>query len=112
MTAVASGTMDKAVWAYYEGRFHPTEKVHEPWIQHNEEQVMGGLGYLDSCAAKAEQGWLAGGDRISQADISATVAIGFVNRVLPNLGVLDNFSSLAAFAARCESMDGFSSVAP
>lgn len=112
LTAAASGTMDKAVWAYYEGRFHPVEKVHEPWIQHNEEQVMGGLGYLDGCAAKAGQGWLAGGDRIGQADISAVVAIGFANRVRPNLGVMDEFSSLAAFAARCESMDEFSSAAP
>jgi len=112
LTAVASGTMDKAVWAYYEIRFHPAEKVHEPWIHHNEEQVMGGLGYLDACAAKAGQGWLAGGDRISQADISATVAIGFANRARPNLGVLDQFSNLSAFAARCEAMDEFSSVAP
>jgi glutathione S-transferase len=112
MTAVSTGTMDKAVWAYYEGRFHPAEKIHEPWIEHNEAQVMGGLGFLDACAEKAGQGWLAGGDRISQADISATVAIGFANRVRPNLKVLDNFSSLAAFAARCEAMDEFSSATP
>ena len=112
LTAAATGTMDKAVWAYYEGRFHPAEKVHEPWIEHNEEQVMGGLGYLDACAAEAGQGWLAGGERIGQADISATVAIGFANRVRPNLGVLDKFSNLAAFAARCEAMDEFASVAP
>lgn len=112
LTAVASGTMDKAVWAYYEGRFHPAEKIHEPWIRHNEEQVMGGLGYLDSCAAKAGPGWLDGGGRIGQADISAVVAIGFANRVRPNLGVLDKFSNLAAFAARCEAIDEFSSTAP
>jgi len=112
LTAVASGTMDKAVWAYYEGRFHPAEKVHEPWIRHNEEQVMGGLGYLDSCAADAGQGWLAGGDRIGQADISATVAIGFANRARPNLGVMEKFTNLAAFAARCEAMEEFSSTLP
>ena len=112
LTAVASGTMDKAVWAYYEGRFHPAEKIHEPWIRHNEEQVMGGLGYLDSCAAKAGPGWLDGGGRIGQADISAVVAIGFANRARPNLGVLDKFSNLAAFAARCEAIDEFSSTAP
>jgi glutathione S-transferase len=112
LTAVASGTMDKAVWAYYEGRFHPAEKVHEPWIRHNEEQVMGGLGYLDKCAAEAGQGWLSGGERIGQADISAVVAIGFANRARPNLDVLKNFPDLAAFAARCEAMDEFSSATP
>ena len=112
LTAVASGTMDKAVWAYYETRFHPEEKVHEPWIEHNEEQVMGGLVYLEACAEKAGQGCLAGGDRISQADVSAAVAISFSNRVRPNLNVMDAFPNLAAFSARCEAMDEFSSVAP
>lgn len=112
LVAVGTGTMDKAVWAYYEGRFHPAEKVHQPWIEHNDAQVLGGLGYLDDCAKKAGAGWLAGGDRVSQADITAAVAIGFVNRVRPKLGVLEKFSNLAKFAARCEAMDEFSSVAP
>jgi glutathione S-transferase len=112
LAAVSTGTMDKAVWAFYEGRFHPAEKVHEPWVEHNDAQVVGGLGYLDACAKKAGNGWLAGGDRISQADISATVAIGFANRVRPKLGVLEKFSNLAKFAARCEAMNEFSSVAP
>ena len=112
LTAVASGTMDKAVWAYYETRFHPEEKVHEPWIEHNEEQAMGGLGYLDSCAKKAGQRWLTGGDQISQADVSAAVALSFTNRVRSNLNVMDVFPNLAALSARCEAMDEFSSVAP
>jgi len=112
LTAAASGTMDKAVWAYYEGRFHPAEKIHEPWIEHNEGQVMGGLEYLDASAAEAGQGWLGGGDRIGQADISAVVALVFANRVRPNLGVMDKFTSLAALATRCEAMDEFSSVSP
>jgi len=112
LAAVGTGTMDKAVWAFYEGRFHPAEKVHEPWVAHNDAQVVGGLGYLDACAQKAGDGWLAGGDRISQADISATVAIGFANRVRPKLGVLEKFTNLAKFAARCETMEEFSSVAP
>jgi glutathione S-transferase len=112
LSAAASGTMDKAVWAYYEIRFHPAEKVHEPWIEHNEKQVMGGLGYLDKFAAAAGDGWLLGNDRIGQADISAVVAIGFANRVRPKLNVLDEFPNLAALAARCEATEAFSSVAP
>ncbi len=111
-TAVSTGTMDKAVWAYYEGRFHPAEKVHEPWVEHNDGQVMGGLGHLDACAAKAGDNWLAGTGRISQADISATVAITFTNRVRPHLNVMEKFGNLAAFAARCEAMEEFSSVTP
>lgn len=112
LAAVSNGTMDKVVWAYYEGAHRPAEKVHEPWVQHNEEQVMGGLGYLDEYAAKAGQGWLGGSARISQADVRATVAIEFAHRMRPNLGVLDRFPSLAAFAARCEAIGEFSSVKP
>lgn len=112
LSAVSTGTMDKAVWAYYEGRFHPAEKVHEPWVDHNDGQVMGGLGYLDTCAEKVGDNWLAGTDRISQADISATVAITFTNRVRPKLQVMEKFPHLAAFAARCEAMEEFSSVTP
>ncbi|MBL4722097.1 MAG: glutathione S-transferase family protein [Alphaproteobacteria bacterium] len=112
LVATACGAMDKAVTAYYEGRFHPAEKVHEPWIEHNEGQIMGGLGYLDEFAAKAGQGWLGGGERIGQADISAVVALGFANRVRPKLEVLNKFPNLAELAARCEGMEEFSSVTP
>jgi glutathione S-transferase len=44
MTAVASGTIDKTIWAVYEGRFHPKEKVHRPWIEHNEPKRLAGRG--------------------------------------------------------------------
>ncbi len=112
LTAVATGAMEKAVTAYYEYRFHPEEKVHEPWVEHNEGQVMAGLAYLDDVAAKVGDGWLAGTDRISQADVSAVVSLGFADRVRPNLKVQEKFPNLAKFAARCEAMDEFSSVTP
>lgn len=112
LTAVATGTMDKAVWAVYEGRFHPKEKYHKPWVEHNEAQAVGGLGYLDDCAKQAGDGWLAGGDRISQADVSAAVAFAFTNMARPKLEVGEKFPALAAFSARCEAMDAFSSVTP
>jgi glutathione S-transferase len=112
LTAVGTGTMDKAVWSYYEGRFHPAEKVHEPWIEHNEAQALGGLAYLDEKAKAAGSGWLAGGDRISQADVTGAIAIGFTDRVRPNLKVHEKFPNLSAFAARCEAMPEFSSVKP
>ena len=112
LTAVATGTMDKTVWAVYEGRFHPKEKVHRPWIEHNEEQALGGLGFLDDCAKQAGDGWLAGGDRISEADVSAAVAFAFAGLARPKLEVGEKFPALAKFADRCEAMDEFSSVTP
>lgn len=107
ITAIALGTMDKAQWALYELRFHPEEKVHQPWIEHNEKQACGGLSYLDELAGKAGEGWLGGTPDISQADISAVVAFSFTRKVRPNLEVEKRFPALAAFAACCEARDAF-----
>ena len=112
MAAIAVGTMDKTVWAAYEGRFHPKEKIHRPWVEHNEEQALGGLGYLDDLAKAAGNGWFAGGDRMSQADISGSVAFSFAALARPRLEVADKFPNLAAFSARCEAMEAFSSITP
>jgi len=112
LTAVAAGTLDKTVWAAYEVRFHPKEKVHQPWIDHNEDQMLGGLGFLNDLAAAAGDGWLAGGERIGQADVSGAIAFTFGAFARPKLGIADRFPALAAFAARCEAMDAFASVKP
>ena len=107
LTAIGVGSMEKAQWAFYETRFHPAEKVHEPWIEHNDGQVLGGLGYLDGLAAKAGGGWLAGTPAMTQADITAAVAYGFVKAVRPKLGIEGHVPNLAAFAARCEALQAF-----
>ncbi len=108
VTAIAVASMDKAQWAVYELRFRPEEKVHQPWIEHNEEQVLGGLGYLDELAQEAgDDGWLAGTARMSQADITAAIAYSFAGVARPDLGIADKAPHLARFTARCEAMDIF-----
>lgn len=108
VTAVGTACMDKAQWAFYEGRFHPPEKVHQPWIDHNEAQVIGGLSHLDALAdAAGNDGWIAGTERISQADITAAVAYSFVEAVRPNLEMADSVPHLARFTERCEDMEIF-----
>ncbi len=108
ITAVATATMDKAQWAFYEARFHPAEKVYQWWIDHNETQAIGGLKYLDQLAeAIREDGWIAGTETMSQADISAAVAYSFVEAVRPELSISESASYLAEFARRCEAMDVF-----
>ena len=100
--------MEKAQWAFYEGRFRPEEKIHEPWIAHNDEQVLGGLGYLDELAEKAgASGWLAGTERISQADITGVVAYSFAETIRPALELEKRLPNLAGFAARCEALESF-----
>jgi glutathione S-transferase len=61
ITAVALASMEKAQWAFYERRVRPEEKVHQPWIDHNDRQVVGGLHSLEEFAeATGREGWLAG----------------------------------------------------
>ncbi len=109
VTALGIGSIEKAQWAFYEGRFRPEEKIHEPWIKHNEEQVLSGLGYLSDLAQKAgDNGWLAGTERMSQADITAVVAYSFAEVVRPALGIAERLPYLARFADRCETLKIFS----
>ena len=59
----------------YEGRVRPEEKVHTPWIEHNEKPVLGGFEHLNIAASKIDDGGrIVGTPKISQADVTATVA--------------------------------------
>ncbi len=108
LVALAHGCMEKAQWAFYERRLRKPEIVLESWIEHNETRLLAGLAHLDAVAAEAgAKGWLGGTPRISQADISTTVAFTFANAVRPGLDVAKAAPRLAAFAARCENLAAF-----
>lgn len=117
ITAHAVSIMEKAQWAFYERRFHPEEKVHEPWEKHNDDQVIAGLKHLDFITKQAgakqagtEQtagGWIAGTEALSQADISVAVACTFVKAVRKNLDVDTLAPALCAFSDRMEERESF-----
>jgi glutathione S-transferase len=48
VTACALGVLEKVVAALYERTMHPPEKVHDPWVKHNENQARSGLDWLNS----------------------------------------------------------------
>jgi glutathione S-transferase len=108
LTALAIASMEKTQWASYERRFRPAEKVHQPWIDHNEGQALGGLRHLDAIAAAAP-GWLAGTAHMTQADITTAVVVSFIVLVRPPWR--DLVPHLTAFAARCEELPPFRSAA-
>jgi glutathione S-transferase len=84
---IAVAAMEKAQWAVYELGFHPEEKIHQPWIDHNDAQAIDGLRYLDDLAQETgPDAWLAEQPRMSQADISAAIACTFCDTMRPNLG--------------------------
>ena len=108
IAAIALASMEKAQWAFYERRFRPEEKVHQPWIDHNDHQVLGGLRFLDELASKTgRESWLTDGSRLSQADITGVVAYTFANAVRPHLNLAQEVPNLRRFAARCEEMPIF-----
>jgi len=109
LTALAVASMDKQQWAFYERRFRPEEKVHQPWIDHNQSQSLGALRYVEAIAVDVpESGWLAGTPGMTQADITTAVVVSFVTLIRPELReVLPN---LCRFAARCEELRAFKSA--
>ena len=73
--AIALACAEKAQWAFYEGRVRPAEKVHTPWIEHNDKQVLAGFEHLNREVAGIDDGkWIAGMPNISQADVTTTIA--------------------------------------
>src|SRR3954463_12722045 len=106
--AIALACAEKAQWAFYEDRVRPPEKVHTPWIEHNDEQVLGGCQRLDAAAATInEGGWIAGTPNMSQADVTTSVAFTFAALARPNLELAQRFPQLARFAGRCENLPAF-----
>jgi len=112
LTTVALGSVDKAVWSAYEYRFRPEEKVHKPWVRHNDAQVVAGFEYLDGIIAKlGPDDWIAGTERMSQADITTAVGFTFAQLVRPNLGLAEKAPNVARFTARCEALAPFKAAA-
>jgi len=106
--AIALACAEKAQWAFYEDRVRPPEKVHAPWIEHNDKQVLGGLAHLNVAAAQVDQdSWIAGTPHMSQADVTTTVAFTFAKTARPHLQLGERFPELSRFAERCETLPEF-----
>lgn len=107
-TAIAFACAEKVQWAFYEGRVRPAEKVHKPWIKHNENQVLGGFEHLEKLASGVKaDGWLAGTPKISQADVTTAVAYTFAKTARPELDLVTPFPQLSRFVERCEALSSF-----
>ena len=109
--AIALACAEKAQWAFYEDRVRPPEKVHTPWIEHNDDQVLGGFQHLNGAAGNvSESGWIAGTPDISQADVTTAVSYTFARLARPHLSLAKRFPQLARFAERCEALPAFASA--
>ena len=105
VTAIALACAEKAQWAFYEGRVRPADKVHTPWIEHNERQVLGGFEHLENLVTP--DSWLTGTPKITQADVTTAVAYTFAKTVRPELDMVAPFPQLSRFVERCEALPAF-----
>lgn len=111
--SIAVGAAEKSVWAYYELSKRPEEKVHQPWLEQNEAQVLAGYAHLEKQLRNEGIGTLFH-DRngnLNQAGITSAVAYRFTEFVRPNLDLRAAAPTLAAFSVECERLDAFSKAA-
>jgi glutathione S-transferase len=107
--AIAIGAAEKGVLQVYETAFRPPEKRYRPWVERCHTQMHGALAELDRlCQLRAGE-WLIG-DRITQADITATCVYTFLSDALAINRDAVAYRALAATAAHCEGLSEFRSV--
>lgn len=111
LVAYALGAMEKGVTAYYETARRPPEVQWPEWAARADAQVRAGLDQLEAAAAAAGDGWLVG-DSMTQADISAVVALDFIRAVRPGLLGAEDLPALGALARRCSALPAFAETVP
>ncbi len=107
--AIATGAAEKGVAQVYETVFRPAEKRHRPWTDRCNTQMDAALAALDRAAKDRNGSWLVG-DRMSQADITATCAFTFLVEAPALDCEASRYPGLAAIAASCEALPEFHSV--
>jgi glutathione S-transferase len=114
LMAVATGAAEKGVAQVYETVFRPPEKRFSPWTDRCAAQMHAALAELDRVSRErlsgpGAGGWLIG-DRLSQADITATCVYTFLGDALAINRAGAAYPALAAIAARCEALPEFRAV--
>lgn len=108
IVALALGAADKYVAAYYERTKRPESHVWQPWLERLEGQVHAGLQALDGMV----QGPWFLGPSLTQADVTAAVAVDTMRYDMPHLAPPGRFPALDALVAAAESLEAFASTRP
>ena len=106
--AVATGTIDKCGAVVYERHFHPGGNVNREWIERLTGQAAGGLRWLED---RLSGDWFFGG-KLSQADISAGVLLGYLHLRLPEALRNGAYPRLEGLSKRCEALPAFVAARP
>jgi glutathione S-transferase len=107
--AVATGGADKGITQVYETVFRPPEKRYRPWMERCHTQMHAALAELNRLSQARTGDWLIG-NRMTQADITATCVYTFLVDALAINRADVAYPGLAAIADRCEALPEFRSV--
>jgi glutathione S-transferase len=107
--AAAMGVLDKVVAALYEQTMHPPQKIHAPWVVHNEEQARGGLAWLEAHQADADKGCE---ESLTQAEVTSVAMFDFTRLVNPSLLPAGAYPRLEQLSARCNGIPAFAATRP
>jgi glutathione S-transferase len=107
--AVALGGAEKGVTQVYETAFRPPEKRYRPCVARCHTQMHAALAELDRLCQVRGGEWLIG-NRITQADITASCVHTFLSEALAINRDAVMYPALSAVAARCEALPEFRSV--
>lgn len=103
VVAVALGLAEKSVEYRGETVRRPPEKRVPELVQRIERQIASALAWLE---ARAEREWLVG-NRMTQADVTAAIAVTFLRNKNPELIPAGRYPRLDALAARLEALPEF-----
>jgi glutathione S-transferase len=106
LMALAIGAAEKGREQIYERSFRPAEKRHQPWLDRCAQQMHGALAAIEQVASARQGQWLVG-ERMTQADITATCCFAFLHESVPVADAAQRYPALAAVAARCEQLPAF-----
>jgi glutathione S-transferase len=97
----ALAACEKTAQIVYEHMLRPAEKLHQPWLDRVQEQLLAALALLDAQADAFDVAAL------DQAAITAAVTWSFVQLMVPQVVPIARFPRLAAWAARAEALPVF-----
>ena len=104
--ALALGAAEKGLHQLFELVFKPPAKRHGPWMERCRHQMHGALSELDRLAQTRPGQWILG-DRLTQADITATCVYTYLCDALRLSESFRIYPGLSAWAAQCEALPAF-----
>jgi glutathione S-transferase len=106
--ALASGTSEKVVQAFFEKLNHAPEHRNAAWEKRMHSQIAAGLTWLEGeCGTP----WYFD-SKLSQADVMTACMIMHLKMRLPELFPLNKYPKLHALALHCETLDAFADARP